>query len=1082
MEDLAAAGTDVPGIPPPDLRLVPGALAAWATVLAGLAAGWLPAAALTVAAGVLAAVAAGTRRRRSPRGLRAPAEGVGALHVGVLTTRRRGRAAVFARVLTPRTGAGVLAAAACAAAAGLVVTTHGLLAAVHPLVPAAERGAAATLRVVVADDPQPLRDGGYGARAGSATRVLVRASLRAAVTGDGQWRAGGRVLLLAPADGWTGLLPGQEVTAEGLLAPAARADLTVAVLRVRGEPLQVTAPPWWQTGAGALRDGLRRAAEVLPQAEAGLLPGLAVGDTSRSVPEVERDFRTAGLTHLTAVSGANIAILAGAVLGLLRLLRTDPRWAAAAGALAVAGFVLLARPSPSVVRAAAMGAVVLLALALGRRRSAVPALAAAVLALLLIDPALAVDPGFALSVLATGALVLVAPRWVAALRARGVPAGIAEAVVVPTAAHLATAPVIAGLSGEVGLVTVVANLLAAPAVAPATVLGVLAAVLSPLGEIPARMCAWLAGPAVTWLVAVADRAAAVPGATLPWPGGIGGGLLLAAAVVLLLLFGRDPRRRALLLAVAVGLALVLVPTRVVPPGWPPPGWAVVACDVGQGDALVLATGRPGWVVLVDTGPDPGPVDACLDRLDVEGLALVVLSHLHADHVGGLAGALRERAVAGVAIGPAREPRWALREVARHAAVAGAPLVELSAARRLVWPALTVDVLGPRHVPDLVDPDDGTAVNDTSLVLRAETPAGSVLLTGDVELAAQADLLDARTALRADVLKMPHHGSRYTSSEFLAAVAPRAVLVSVGAGNRYRHPDMRLLDALGRAGAVVRRTDQAGDIALAVGDDGQGALVVVARGDPLPAPRRRSASGPAAAVRGSPGRGGGAVAGARARARWRSGARLAAAAGPIAGARARARRRCGARLVAAAGPIAGARARARRRCAGRGSRRGRTSWGRRSRGRCFAPQTLGRPRRPRGGVVAMRAPRRGAHASQGPCAPRRGCAPVAEAAASARRVDPLRGRVWGRGGARARPRAARGCPARAARRVAVRAAALRRGVAAQSAQTAGTRRRPLARLAGPAAPARRVGCLRGGARRGGAQRWAERGTGPHGASR
>ncbi|MGE3285649.1 MAG: DNA internalization-related competence protein ComEC/Rec2 [Pseudonocardia sp.] len=877
---------DVPEVAPPDLRLVPGALAAWATVLVGLAAGWIVAGALSIAAAVVAAVAAGAHRpgtRGSDRrgGGADPRVCSGGIEPGVLaaaarahraadrgrgrgshgiagTARARpGRPGLLARALTARTGAGVLAAAACAAAAGLVVAAHGLLVAVHPLGPAAERGAAATLRVVLTDDPQPVREGGYGAQPASASRVLVRASLRAAVAGDGQWRAGGRLLLIAPAEGWAGLLPGQEVTAEGLLAPAGRADLTVAVLRVRGEPRDVTAPPWWQTGAGTLRDGLRRAAGVLPEAEAGLLPGLAVGDTSRSVPEVERDFRTAGLTHLTAVSGANIAILAGAVLGLLRLLRTDPRWAAVAGALAVAGFVLLARPSPSVVRAAAMGAVVLLALALGRRRSAVPALAAAVVALLLIDPALAVDPGFALSVLATGALVLVAPRWVAAIRARGVPAGIAEAIVVPVAAHLATAPVIAGLSGEIGLVTVVANLLAAPAVAPATVLGVLAAVLSPLGDAPARVCAWLAGPSVTWLVAVADRAAAVPGATLPWPAGIGGGLALAAVVLLLLYFGRAPRRRALLLAVAVGLALVLVPTRVVQPGWPPPGWAVVACDVGQGDALVLATGRPGWVVLVDTGPDPGPVDACLDRLGVEGLALVVLSHLHADHVGGLAGALRGRAVAGVAVGSAHEPRWALREVARYAAAAGAPLVELTAGRRLGWPALTVDVLGPRHVPDLVDPDDGTAVNDTSLVLRAQTPAGSVLLTGDVELAAQADLLAAPAtlpALRADVLKMPHHGSRYTSAEFLAAVAPRAVLVSVGAGNRYHHPDTRLLDALARGGALVRRTDQAGDVALAVGPGGAGGsggpggsggaggpggLLVVARGDPLPAPRRRA---------------------------------------------------------------------------------------------------------------------------------------------------------------------------------------------------------------------------------------------------
>jgi competence protein ComEC len=416
---------------------------------------------------------------------------------------------------------------------------------------------------------------------------------------------------------------------------------------------------------------------------------------------------------------------------------------------------------------------------------------------------------------------------------RGVPRWAAEAICVPAAAFLATAPLVAGLSGQVSTVAVVANLLAVPAVAPATVLGVLAAVVSPLGAAPAQACAWAAGPAVAWLVLVADRAAAVPGAVLPWPGGLLGAALIALVALVLLGLARSPRWRALLLAVALGLALVLVPTRVAAPGWPPAEWAVVACDVGQGDAVVLATGRPGWVVLVDAGPDDGPVDACLDRLGVQGIALVVLSHLHADHVGGLAGALRGRAVGGVAVGPVREPHWALREVAEAAATTGAPVVALAAGRRLEWPGLTLDVIGPQHPAAFVDGEEGTAVNDGSLVLRARTPAGTVLLSGDVELAAQADLVASGADLRAEVLKMPHHGSRYTSVAFLNAVSPRAVLVSVGAGNRYRHPDPGLIGGLERAGATVRRTDLTGDVAV-VGSSVD--LELVSRGSPLPAPR------------------------------------------------------------------------------------------------------------------------------------------------------------------------------------------------------------------------------------------------------
>jgi competence protein ComEC len=277
---------------------------------------------------------------------------------------------------------------------------------------------------------------------------------------------------------------------------------------------------------------------------------------------------------------------------------------------------------------------------------------------------------------------------------------------------------------------------------------------------------------------------------------------------------------------------------------------VVACDVGQGDGLVLATGTPGWAVLVDAGPDDGLIDGCLSRLGVRGLALVVLSHLHADHIGGLTGALRGRAVSGVAVGPAREPRWAFERVARETAAAGAPLVELDRGRRLTWPGLVLDVLAPVHPVAPVDPDDGTQVNDTSVVLRAQTSAGSVLLTGDVELDAQADLLASGSPLQADVIKIPHHGSRYSSLQFLNAVRPRAALVSVGAGNSYRHPNPGLMEALTRAGVTVRRTDRSGDVAVVADPDMHPGTELVARGSPLPAPRRR---GPRRSGRVSPGR-------------------------------------------------------------------------------------------------------------------------------------------------------------------------------------------------------------------------------------
>lgn len=212
--------------PPVDLRLVPAAAAAWAVMLLGLGAGPVAGALVACVAAALACL-----RRRSPV---------------------------------------LLAAAGTAAAAGIVIAAHTFLVASHPLHDQALRGAAATLRVVLRDDPRTLRTSGQPGPA--AARVVVPAELVATTAGAGSWHAGGRVLLLAPAEGWQRLLPGQSVTAEGLLAPAERSDLTIAVLRVRGAPRDVDAPPWWQSAAGGLRSGLRAATGTLAPPEAGLLP------------------------------------------------------------------------------------------------------------------------------------------------------------------------------------------------------------------------------------------------------------------------------------------------------------------------------------------------------------------------------------------------------------------------------------------------------------------------------------------------------------------------------------------------------------------------------------------------------------------------------------------------------------------------------------------------------------------------------------------------------------------------------------------------------------------------------------------
>jgi len=648
-------------------------------------------------------------------------------------------------------------------------------------------------------------------------------------------RTDSRVVVFATDPGWRSFLPSQRVATRARLGAPRGGDLTAAVVSAIGSPQPHGSPSWTQLAAGRLRAGLQAACRALPAAPGGLLPGLVIGDTSRLDPALADKFRTTGLTHLVAVSGANVAIILGVVLFAARWCRARPWVCAVVCGLALAGFVILARPSPSVVRAAAMGGIALVALASGRSRTASPALATAVVAGLLIDPSLAVDAGFALSVLATGALILLAPGWRDALVARGVPGVVAEAVAVPAAAQLACGPVIVALSGQVSLVAVPANLLAAPAVAPATLFGVGAAVVSPLWPDAAQFLAWLAAWPARWLVIVASVGAHVPDGAIPWPAGVGGGLTLAGLTVGLVLLWRWPVLRRLIVVAAVAVAVGALPVRWAASGWPPSGAVIVACDVGQGDALVLPE-SPGVAVVVDTGPDPAPVDACLSRLGIGSVSVLVITHFHADHVDGIEGVVAGRRVGQVVFPDYGEPAAGRQHVLAVARAARIPVGPGDVGWRYAHGWLDLRVIGPAH------PLTGTRSdpNNNSLVIRAVSRGVSLLLAGDAETEEQADLLTTvdRSSLRAQILKVAHHGSAYQDPELLDAVHPLVALVSVGAGNPYGHPNPALLARLARGGARVLRTDRSGDLAVVATPTGP--AVVVAHEAPAVAQGQRTA--------------------------------------------------------------------------------------------------------------------------------------------------------------------------------------------------------------------------------------------------
>ncbi|MDD9205978.1 ComEC/Rec2 family competence protein, partial [Georgenia sp. 10Sc9-8] len=544
-----------------------------------------------------------------------------------------------------------------------------------------DQRATAVVRGTVLAEPRPVLNGPVW-QAGPRYRVLLSVQ---EVSGRGKRAvAEAPVVLVGPA-AWADVALGQEIEVRGRFAPTAPGDAASAVVFSDRAPRTTADPQGHLAVVHALRSSLRDVtAGMSPQAQ-GLVPGIAVGD-DRALPEDLRDaMRATSLTHLTAVSGAHVAILLGCTLLVLVWL---PRWARTVlGALVLTAFVTLVRPEPSVLRSAVMGAVVLAALALGRPARALPALCAAVVVLVLADPWLARSYGFVLSVLATAGLVVLARPWTRWL-SHVLPRWAAALVAVPAAAQALCGPVVVLLTPAVATYAVPANVLAAPAVPPATVLGVAATLVAPWSPAAAGLLAGIAGVCTWWIAGVARFFAGLPAAQLPWPGGVTGMLALAGATalgVLVLHRARQPTQGVpsrglwwvpLPVLLVLLLAFLPGPVRLVgawlPGGWPPRDWLAAQCDVGQGSATVLRSGPEG-AVMTDVGPVDGGAAACLSSLGVERLDLLVLTHAHADHVGGLPEVLDEVTVTRVLLTPGSRPAATTRAVLEELAAADVPV-------------------------------------------------------------------------------------------------------------------------------------------------------------------------------------------------------------------------------------------------------------------------------------------------------------------------------------------------------------------------------------------------------------------------
>lgn len=381
----------------------------------------------------------------------------------------------------------------------------------HPM--SGRVGSTASVVVVATESPRTVSGG----------RLMFRADLRSVDDRP----VGGRVVVFASDSGYGQLTAGRPAAFRARIGTPMRRDLTVAVLSAAGEPTLARAGRLQRVAARVRSAFADAARSALPADQAAMLPALVLGDTSTVTRPTVEQFRVAGLTHLTAVSGANVTIVCGAVL--LAASVVGPRAAVGLAALALTAFVVVVQPSASVLRAAVMGAITLLAIVSHRRRQAIPALSASVLVLVIAAPQLAVDLGFALSVSATAALVVIAPVWSRRLVDRGWPRPLADVVAIAVAAQLVTAPLVAGMAGTVSLVSVAANLAVVAIIAPITVIGTGAAAVSAFWPAGAQFLVRFTGPELWWLLRVARWASSVPGAVVPVPSGPAGVFCVAAA-------------------------------------------------------------------------------------------------------------------------------------------------------------------------------------------------------------------------------------------------------------------------------------------------------------------------------------------------------------------------------------------------------------------------------------------------------------------------------------------------------------------------------------------------------------------------
>lgn len=643
---------------------------------------------------------------------------------------------------------------------------------------------------------------------GSAATVRVAATLRSvAVAGEAR-AVSSSVVLTGPADVLGHPDRGAVLAVSGqLLAerPLREPGFGLAV----DEVAAVAAPRGWSGLVAQTRRALWQAMGVIDADAGSLVAGLAIGDDSRQREQLALAMRDSGLSHLTAVSGGNIAVVAGLVLGAAALLGASLHARVACGGVAVLAYAAFVGPEPSVLRAAVMGSVALVGLLRGGRGGGFGLLGLAVFVLVVARPGLVLSWGFALSVAATAGILALGPpleRSMAAPAAAGRGRLVAAAVAVTLGAQVATAPLLAAMTGALPLASIPANLAAGPLVMPITVLGLAITLISPLSPDAGRLIAQLAEPFGSLLAAIAEGCAAQSWASVSVPSGaLGAGLVAGCCVAVAIAWRWYGVRRAAAGALAAAIVVVAAGR----PAAPPADWAAAACDVGQGDAFLIRAG-PASAVLIDTGPDVGSLLACLRRMGVSQVPLLVLTHFDTDHVAATGAVLERFGPRSVLISPVRLPEENADAVLAAAARTGTAVAAARPGQRLTVGRAVLSVVWPRRIIR-----SGSVGNNAAVAIAAEAEGVRMLFTGDLEPPGQAGLMLSQPAGGFDVTTIPHHGSANQDPRFLGWTGASVAWVSAGEGNRFGHPRQEALDLADAAGMAVGRTDRDGTLVLVI---------------------------------------------------------------------------------------------------------------------------------------------------------------------------------------------------------------------------------------------------------------------------